>query len=76
MARAQIRTRTKREMLPSVSPPLVAGMLMLAEFAAFAILAGRTAIVVKSLVVVLPLLFFIARPPVIGIYGLTFLVPL
>lgn len=76
MSRAEIRTRTRRQMMPSVSPSVIAGGIMLAEFAAFALNTGQMSMVIRSFLVGLPLLFFIARRPVIGIYALTFLIPL
>lgn len=76
MARTEIRTRTRREMMPRISPALIAGGIMLAEFAAFALTAGQASMVIRSFLVALPLIFFIARAPVVGVYAIAFFIPL
>ncbi len=76
MPRAHIRTRTRRESLPTISPAVVAAALLIAEFALFAVSAGQASMVIRSFVVALPLLIFIARAPVVGVYAIAFLIPL
>ena len=76
MSRAHIRTRTRRESLPSISPAAVAAALLIAEFAMFAVSAGQASMVIRSFAVALPLLIFIARAPVVGVYAIAFLIPL
>jgi len=63
-------------MMPTASPAIIAGMLLLAEFCAFAMTAKSATMVVRSFIVALPLLVFIARSPIIGLYALTFFIPL
>lgn len=76
MAKSMLRTRTRRQEMPTISAAAIAGMLMLAEFAAFALTAGQASMVIRSFIVALPLIVFIARAPVVGIYALTFFIPL
>jgi O-antigen ligase len=76
MARAELRTRTRREMMPRVSPAVIAAGILLAEFAAFALTAGQASMVIRSFLVALPLIVFIARAPVVGIYAVAFFIPL
>jgi len=55
---------------------MIAGMLLLAELAVFAVLSGHAAMQIRGFIVGLPLIVFIARRPVVGVFALTFLIPM
>jgi O-antigen ligase len=77
MARTRTRRRrSARSTRPKQSPVAVALLILLAEFILFSVSASDLSILIRSFAIGLPLIYFVAKRPVIGIYALAFLIPL